>query len=518
VVGIDVSLDVATDEDTALADAIKKFSDGALSRVVTVGDMPESGPLADPALRTRTVSGVAEAVPDADGLIRRAPLAVRRGTAVEPSFALAVVSRFQGLDRAAIKVALESRGAVELPQWRTKASERIGSSPVTVVPDAPARINLVGPAGTFLSIPSRTVADLAEPGAKVPPGNPLRGSIVLIGGTFTEGRDIHPTPHGHLAGVEIHANLVQMLGTRTFLQPSSWFAALAVQLAFVAVAAVLLVVLSPMMGTIVTLAGGVLVGPPMSYLVFAHGQHWIDFMLPIFALRVMGWGVDFVNKRIVRDAVRRSLGAWTFGATAVPTPGLRSERVDATILAVRARGFASEADKESPHHLATRLVAYREVVRSAVTAQDGTVHNGLDDAVVAVFGATAPGPDHEARAVRAARAIVAAVRELNGRWLAEGSAPLRVVTALDTGTVVASRPEGAPRGSYAVIGAPVERVRELTRLTASPDGAILVTLATVTALGDGVTARPFATVTTQEGDLAAYELSETEMPVEGDGR
>src|SRR5262249_20011686 len=146
---------------------------------------------------------------------------------------------------------------------------------------------------------------LSAPGAVVSADNPFRGRIVFVGGTFPESRDFYATPHGELPGVEIHANVVHMVGTRTFVDPAGWFLALALQLVIVSVAAVLLVLLTPMVGTIVTLAAGVVVGFPASYIAFARGHHWVDFMLPIFTMRVMGWGVDLLDRRFVREALER---------------------------------------------------------------------------------------------------------------------------------------------------------------------------------------------------------------------
>ena len=61
--------------------------------------------------------------------------------------------------------------------------------------------------------------------------NPLRGRIVLVGGTFAEGRDTYQTPHGLMPGVEVHANVVYMLLSGHFIRPSSWGVSLAINVA-----------------------------------------------------------------------------------------------------------------------------------------------------------------------------------------------------------------------------------------------------------------------------------------------
>ena len=66
---------------------------------------------------------------------------------------------------------------------------------------------------------------------------------MLVGGTFADSRDFYPTPHGLMAGVEVHANVVHMLTTRRFIQPSNWLAAFAIDAVVVLVAGVVLLTL-----------------------------------------------------------------------------------------------------------------------------------------------------------------------------------------------------------------------------------------------------------------------------------
>src|SRR5713101_6651407 len=123
-VGFDISLRTADapEADRALARAILESAAGAERRLVVAGtSLPARGPLADPAV-TRIVIASAPDVPvDADAIVRRAALRV----AGVPSFA-ASVANFPVPDPAAVY-----------------------------------RINYIGPAGSFLAIPSDAVAPSA---------------------------------------------------------------------------------------------------------------------------------------------------------------------------------------------------------------------------------------------------------------------------------------------------------------------------------------------------------------------
>lgn len=475
VIALDVSLSTPTAEDAALAAAVRDVADGNVSRVVTVTGLPPTGPLAE--IAALTVNGIPVVAEDA-GVIRRAPLALHRDGAIVPTFALAVLAGFADMDAAALKAGLEAPAhTVSLPVWRQGARPQDARAPLAIEPDVTKRINFVGPARTFLTVPSGAVVHLADPGAVAPMDNPFRGRIVLVGGTFPDSRDFYATPHGQLPGVEIHANLVHMIGTRTFVEPAGWLLGLALQLAFVGATAVLLVLLNPVVGTVVTLAGGFVVGVPASYLVFARGHHWVDFMLPIFTMRVMGWGVDLLDRRLVREVLeryvpqRKPIGG-----------GGTSDRVDVTLLAVAAPGIIAAAEKRSPGDVVGRLLAYRAVAETAITQHGGRAHAGVDDTILGVFR----GDDATLRAVRAARALVAAVGDVDRIWLSDGMPSLRLRTIVHTGSVVVREAGGDDLRPVAVVGPPADIGIRLARLTVEPAGAILVTDAARAALGAAV--------------------------------
>jgi class 3 adenylate cyclase len=62
-------------------------------------------------------------------------------------------------------------------------------------------------------------------------------------------------------------------------------------------------------------------------------------------------------------------------------------------------------------------------MNQAILGQAGTVMQFVGDAVMAVFGAPFPQPDHADRAVVAALDMHALQAEINGRWRADGLPP-----------------------------------------------------------------------------------------------
>ena len=229
VVGIDITFASPTEPraDAALAEAIREFSDHGVSRVVLLGPLSAGAePLGAAALGASVLTASPLVSVPRDGVIRRVdPLLPGPDGTTEPTLALALVARQQGLDRRALDARLASG------QLRGVTLER----------DAGWPINYVGPAGSFFTISSDQLAALGDAGAEAPAAdNPFRGRIVLVGGTFPEGRDTYQTPYGPMPGVEVHANVAHMLTTGRFIRPSSWWVGLAVNVAVSLVAGVVL--------------------------------------------------------------------------------------------------------------------------------------------------------------------------------------------------------------------------------------------------------------------------------------
>src|SRR5207237_4347660 len=131
-------------------------------------------------------------------------------------------------------------------------------------------INYVGPASTILTVGSDALAALSDPSIEIAHAaeNPFHGSVVLLGGTFKAGRDISLTPHGEMPGVEVHANVANMLTTRRFIRPSNWLVAFAINAGVDLVAGRELVTVRPFTGTLVSRGGAGLPAFPAGVLHF----------------------------------------------------------------------------------------------------------------------------------------------------------------------------------------------------------------------------------------------------------
>ena len=166
-----------------------------------------------------------------------------------------------------------------------------------------------------------------------------------------------------------------------------------------------------------------------------------------------------------------------------PTASSRTERLTVTVVMSDVRGYSGIAERSDPGALAQQLNAHRQQMNAAVLSEDGTVMQYVGDAVMAVFGAPDPQPDHAERAVRTSLRMHELQRALDAEWQKEGLEPFGMGIGLSTGLVAAALLGSAERVEYTLVGDTVNLSQRLQDL-ARPAGTTVASESTVTAAGD----------------------------------
>ena len=161
----------------------------------------------------------------------------------------------------------------------------------------------------------------------------------------------------------------------------------------------------------------------------------------------------------------------------------RTERLTVTVLMSDVRGYSGIAESADPAILAGQLNAHRQQMNAAILCEGGTVMQYVGDAVMAVFGAPDPYPDHAACAVRAAVAMHGRQRDLDAEWAAIGLTPFGLGIGLSTGEVAAALLGSTERLEYTLVGDTVNLAQRLQDL-ARPAGNTVASEATVRDAGD----------------------------------
>jgi adenylate cyclase len=87
-----------------------------------------------------------------------------------------------------------------------------------------------------------------------------------------------------------------------------------------------------------------------------------------------------------------------------------------------------------------------------ILAQQGTLDKFIGDAIMAIFGAPVPLPDHAERACRAALAMMKEMEALQAKWAAEEREPFRIGIGINTGEMVVGNLGSEQLFDYTVVG------------------------------------------------------------------
>jgi hypothetical protein len=159
-------------------------------------------------------------------------------------------------------------------------------------------------------LPAHRVTDADPP----PDAALVKSRIVVIGASYRESGDVHPTPLGEMPGPLVLANATHSLLQNGELRPPSAAALLLAQLAAVAVAALAFGRLARFGPTLLALLGVVALLLPLSFLLFRAGV-WLDFALPLLLVQLFA----FANRYRGRvDQMSEKLRVRVSGARSEP--------------------------------------------------------------------------------------------------------------------------------------------------------------------------------------------------------
>jgi adenylate cyclase len=351
-------------------------------------------------------------------------------------------------------------------------------------------INYRGPPRTF---PTFSFADLL---AGRVPSNDLAGRIVLIGASFSGSGDSYPQPFSStpMLGVERLANVIDMILDRDFMTTVSggWMiVATAAVLAMAALAGAMTECLPTRLAALIG-AAPIALWAAAAQLTFLKNI-WLPLTEPVAALVGAAATVLLFRYCVVDRVSRRIRGAFchylapSLVERLVDSEAelhLGGERREVTIMFADLSGFTAMSTRLSPEELMALTNAYHALMVDAVEANGGYVNQFVGDAVMAIFGAPAPDPDHAASAARAALRIVASVMQAKAEADRRGVPGYAVKIGLNTGPAVIGNVGAPKRYNYTAVG---ETVNIAARLEGVPEDygcRIVVGPNTAAATGD----------------------------------
>lgn len=305
---------------------------------------------------------------------------------------------------------------------------------------------------------------------RVAPGR-LAGQLVLVGTSAIGLEDFRPTPLGvPMAGVEIHAQLLENILTDTLLNRPNY--AVAVELVTVVVLSILVIVLVPVLGArlIIALAVVLLGGySALSYYLFHEMRILIDPTWPVLGavltLMLMS-SANYLREEREKQQIRGAFGQYVSPALVARLQEnpealtLGGERRELTVLFSDVRGFTTLAEgfRDDPPGLTALMNSFLTVLSRAILREGGTIDKFMGDAVMAFWNAPLDAPDHAAAACRAALAMRADVAVLNderaraAEQAGDKALPINVGIGLNTGDCVVGNMGSDTRFDYTALG------------------------------------------------------------------
>ncbi|HEX4505690.1 MAG TPA: adenylate/guanylate cyclase domain-containing protein [Alphaproteobacteria bacterium] len=328
-------------------------------------------------------------------------------------------------------------------------------------------IDYHGPRGTFTTF---SFADLI---AGRVPASAFEGRIVLIGGSFLGNPDSAASPFGNtpLPGVERMGNIIATILHSDFISdvddPITTLAATAAVLLMAALTGLAVGLLA----TRLALLAGVL--PLLAWfaaaqVAFGRGV-WLPMVAPLTALAAAA-ALPLFYRYWVVDRAGRQVRA-TFGRYMAPAlvdilaehperVRLGGETRNMTLLFADIRGFTtiSEGFKADPQGLTQLINRFLTPMTDVILARRGTIDKYMGDCVMAFWNAPLDDPAHAEHACESARAMMAALEDVNRDLRADAEAsgrphhPLRIGIGLNSGDCVVGNMGSERRFDYSVLG------------------------------------------------------------------
>jgi class 3 adenylate cyclase len=182
---------------------------------------------------------------------------------------------------------------------------------------------------------------------------------------------------------------------------------------------------------------------------------------------------------------------------------LGGEELEVTVLFADLRGYTAFAERRAPAEVVAMLNDAFGVVVPIVFAEGGTVVQFMGDALMAIFNAPHPQPDHALRAARAALAMQRAVKELP---TASSRPQFRV--GLNSGPALVGNIGGAEMRNFAAIGDTTNLAARLQ--TYAPEGSVVIGATTYDLIREQAVVRPLGSpdLKGKSQPVEVYELLE----------
>ncbi len=346
-----------------------------------------------------------------------------------------------------------------------------------------------------------SAADLLE--GRMPPGR-LAGHLVLVGTSAIGLEDFRATPLGvPMAGVEIHAQLLENILSNTLLVRPNY--AVAVELVAAFALCLLVILLTPVLTATTLIVASLLFLAAFgigSYGLFQTQRLLVDPSFPMLAgltTMIFMSTANYLREERRRRRIRTAFGQYVsrdlVDRLSETEEGLTlgGETRELTLIFSDVRGFTAIAEsyRDDPAALTQLMNRLLTSLSNAILDRGGTIDKFMGDAVMAFWNAPLPHRDHARSACAAALDMIAAVERMNRERMAEARAagagflPMTVGIGINTGTCTVGNMGSDMRFDYTAVGDPVNLASRLEGQSRTYGLPVILGSATVAGAGEG---------------------------------
>ncbi|MBI1851325.1 MAG: adenylate/guanylate cyclase domain-containing protein [Planctomycetes bacterium] len=190
-------------------------------------------------------------------------------------------------------------------------------------------------------------------------------------------------------------------------------------------------------------------------------------------------------------------------------PGLlEGKEREVTILFADLNGFSRMSERLKPGEVCALVVDVMDVLSRCVLDEKGVVVDYIGDAILAMWNAPAPQPDHAVRACRAALAMRAGLPTAFDKWRERVQMPLGVTIGIGTGPVQVGNIGSRRRFKYGALGHTVNLASRIQGATKQMGAPVLLAGTTADQVRDTLVTRRLCKVRFVgiDGVVDVYEL------------
>ena len=347
----------------------------------------------------------------------------------------------------------------------------------------------------------------------------FKGKMVLIGYTASGVDDTFMVPisDNAMAGVEIHANLVQSILLKDFIYYQDDITAIGIIFLFALIVGLLLYRFRILIATILLAVIFLAYFLISIFLIFDNFGIIMNILYPLFTIVLVYLALVAIYYR-TEEKSRKWITS-VFGKYVSPIVieeliknpdklNLGGEKRNITIFFSDIRGFTPIAEKLNPEELVHLLNEYLDEMSSIIIKNNGLVDKYMGDAIMAFWGAPIDQPNHAELACSSSLEMITKLKELQKKWKKEGIPTFDIGIGLNSGDAIVGNMGSSKRFDYTAMGDNVNLASRLEGLNKTYGSNIIISENTYKIVKDKFKTKKLGTVKVKgkQKPIVIYEL------------